>query len=114
MRQKPLRMETGGLKCTECGDLCKPARIRAGRTEVHGWRCQKCGFEAISPRDVERAYFMLKATHAEEVRISKRGNSYMVTIPAAVVRALGITKSTLAEVLLEEDGKIAITIKSGQ
>jgi len=107
-------MAKGDLKCSDCGGLCRPARIRAGRTDVRGWRCQKCGFEIISPADVERAYFMLKARQAENVVISKRGNSFMVTIPHAITRALGITGSTLAEVLLEENGRIAIRIKAGQ
>jgi len=114
MKDKVAAMERGDLKCTECGDLCEPARIRAGKAEVRGWRCQKCGFEAISPREVERAYFLLKARQPEEVRISKRGNSFMVTIPTAIAKGLGISGSTLAEILLEEDGRIAIRIKTGQ
>ena len=114
MNTKAARMEKGDLKCADCGGLCRPARIRAGRTEVRGWRCQKCGYEMISPHDVERAYFMLKARQAEEVVISKRGNSFMVTIPVAIAKALGIEGSTLAEVLLEENGRIAIRIKEGQ
>jgi len=38
----------------------------------------------------------------------------MVTIPYAIAKALGINGSTLAEVLLEENGSIAIRIKAGQ
>jgi DNA-directed RNA polymerase subunit M/transcription elongation factor TFIIS len=114
MKTKAARMKKGDLKCADCGGMCKPARIRAGRTEVRGWKCQKCGYEIISPEDVERAYFMLKARRAEEVVISKRGNSFMVTIPIAITRALGINGSTLAEVLLEENGSIALRIKAGE
>jgi DNA-directed RNA polymerase subunit RPC12/RpoP len=108
------RLEKGDLKCQDCGGLCKPASIWVGKTEVRGWRCPKCGYEIISPADVERAYFLLKAAQAEEVMISKRGNSFMVTIPHAITKALGINGSTLAEVLLEENGRIAIRIKAGQ
>jgi len=113
MKNKVLAMERGDLKCTECGVWCKPARIRAGKAELRGWRCQKCGYEVISPRDVERAYNLLKAQEPSEVRISKRGNSFMVTIPVAIARSLGIDKSTLAEILLEADGRIAIRVKTG-
>ena len=114
MKNTNSALEKGDLRCVECGDLCKPARILAGRAEVRGWRCRKCGFEAISPRDVERAYFLLKAQKPEKVRISKRGNSYMVTIPIAIAKCLGIDKSALAEILLETDGRIAIRIKTAE
>jgi uncharacterized OB-fold protein len=114
MRAKVAVMEKGPLRCTECGDLCQPARIRAGNAELRGWRCQKCGYEVISPRDVERAYNLLRAQEPAKVRISKRGNSFMVTIPAAIARSLGIEKSTLAEILLESDGRIAIRVRTGE
>lgn len=114
MKNKMAAMVKGDLKCSDCGGRCRPARIRAGGIEVQGWRCPKCGFELIGPDDVERAYFMLRARKAEDVVISKRGNSFMVTIPNAITRALGIKGSTIAEVLLEENGRIAIRIKAGQ
>ncbi len=55
----------------------------------------------------------LKAQEPSKVRISKRGNSFMVRIPVAIARSLGIEKSTLAEILLEADGTIAIKVRTG-
>ncbi|MBM4249381.1 MAG: hypothetical protein FJ149_08115 [Euryarchaeota archaeon] len=75
MRAKVAMLDTGDLKCTECGARCRPARIVAGRAELRGWRCQKCGYEVISPRDVERAHNLLRAREPSKVRISRRGNS---------------------------------------
>lgn len=37
----------------------------------------------------------------------------MVKIPVAIARSLGIDQSTLAEILLEPDGRIAIRVKTG-
>lgn len=83
MKKKILRMEKGDLKCTECGDRCISTSI-----------------------SVEN----LQARRHEEVKISKRGNSFMITIPKSIADALGITHTTLAKVFLEGEKKIAVEV----
>ncbi|MDI6917362.1 MAG: hypothetical protein QMC80_06150 [Thermoplasmatales archaeon] len=104
------KIEEGSIKCPECGGKCKPTRIDVEGFELQGWRCSKCKYELISPDDVEKAYLLLKAREREKVKISKRGHSYMISIPRAIAKAIGIEKLTTAEIFLKDRKTITVKV----
>ena len=95
------RVEDGAVKCPDCGKKCKPTTIDVAGAEVGGWRCG-CGYELISPKEIEKAYLFMQAQKREKVKISKRGNSYMITIPKAIADAINIDTVNVAEVFLKD------------
>ncbi len=103
-------IEKGNVKCVECNGKCKPSKINIDNFEFQGWRCSKCGYEIISPKDIEKAYFLLKARKYEKVKIAKRGHSYMITIPKTIVKALGIGKVATAEIFLKDKRTIIVEV----
>ena len=107
MRSK--KLETGDIKCPECGKNCKPTTIEVADAKVKGWRC-KCGYELISPAEIEKVYLLMQAKKHERVKISKRGNSYMVTIPKSIADAINIKKIKTAEIFLEDEKTISIKL----
>ena len=107
MSAKPL--EDGDIVCPECAKACKPALIDVAGENIGGWRCS-CGYEMIRPKDFEKAYLFLQARKRERVKISKRGNSYMVTIPKAIADVIGIDKDKTAEIFLKDPHTISIIV----
>ena len=103
------RLEEGSVECPECGGKCKPAAVTMAGSKFRGWRCG-CGYELISPGEVEKAYLLMQARKQTEVKIAKRGNSYMITIPRAIAVAIGIDRTMLARVHLEDDNTISIRV----
>jgi hypothetical protein len=101
--------ESGDIKCPECGKKCKPTSIEVVGAKVQGWRC-KCGYELISPKEIEKAYLLMQAKKHEKVRISKRGNSYMITIPKVIADAINIQKIKVAEIFLKDENTISIKV----
>ena len=106
---KKKHVEDDEIKCPNCGKKCKPTTISVAGAEVMGWRC-KCGYELISPNEIERAYLLMQAKKHEKVKISKRGNSYMITIPKAIADALQIEKIKVAEVFLKDEHTISVMV----
>ena len=106
---KNKKLETGDIKCPECGKRCKPTTIEVADAKLKGWRC-KCGYEIISPNEIEKAYLMMQAKKHERVKISKRGNSYMITIPKSIADAINIQKIKSAEIFLEDEKTISIKL----
>ncbi len=107
---KRKRLEDGDIKCPECGKNCVPTKVEVAETKVRGWRCKKCGYELISPDEIEKAYLLIQARKHEKVKISKRGNSYMITIPKAIADAINIEKKSFAEVFLEDEHTISVKV----
>lgn len=107
---KKKRIEKGDIKCPECNKKCVPTSLEVADTKVKGWRCKSCGYELISPEEVEKAYLLLQAKKHEKVKISKRGNSYMITIPKAIADAIHIEKKAFAEIFLEDENTIAVKV----
>ncbi len=99
----------GTLKCPECGDDAKPMKINVGGDEINGWRCS-CGYEMLNPAELEKAYLFLQAQKHEKVKISKRGNSYMITIPKAIAVAIDIENLDMAEVYLKDRNTIMVEV----
>ena len=99
----------GGIKCPECKKICKPTTIGVAGAEVKGWRCE-CGYELISPEEIEKAYLFMQAKKHEKVKISKRGNSYMITIPKAIAEAIQIEKIKIAEIFLRDEHTISVKV----
>ncbi len=93
------KLESGDIKCPDCGKKCRSTEIAAAGAKVKGWRCN-CSYELISPYEIEKAYLLMLAKKHEKVKISKRGNSYMITIPKAIANAINIEKIKAAEVFL--------------
>ncbi len=106
---KNKRVDEGDVKCPECGKKCKPTTIGVAKAKIKGWRCS-CGYELISPEEIEKAYLLMKARQHEKVKISKRGNSYMITIPKAIADALQIEKIKAAEVFLKDEHTISVKV----
>jgi hypothetical protein len=106
---KKKRVEEGAIKCPDCGKKCKPTMIDVAGAEVEGWRCS-CGYELISPKEIEKAYLFMQAQKREKVKISKRGNSYMITIPKAIADAINIDNVNVAEVFLKDKNTISIIV----
>jgi hypothetical protein len=105
-----IKITKGPLKCAECSGWCQPSKVDVAGVDVKGWRCDKCGYEIIAPEDVTKAYNLLQAKKSAKVKISKRGNSYMITIPKAIVEALGLDKVKEAEVCLEDEHTISVKV----
>jgi hypothetical protein len=99
----------GDIKCPDCAKACKPASIDVGGEPIAGWRCA-CGYELIHPKDIEKAYLFMQARKRERVVISKRGNSYMITIPKAIADVIGIESGRVAEVFLKDARTITIVV----
>ena len=99
----------GAIKCPECEKKCKPTTIGVAGAEVKGWRCE-CGYELISPEEIEKAYLFMQAKKHEKVKISKRGNSYMITIPKAIAEAIQIEKIKIAEIFLRDEHTISVKV----
>ena len=112
MKNNVSKLEKSTLKCVDCGGRCKPTKIKIGEALVKRWKCGHCGYEIISPNDFEHAYLMLLAKKREVVKISKRGNSYMITIPQSIAKALNISKTTFADIFLEKERKIGIEVRA--
>ncbi|HLF06922.1 MAG TPA: hypothetical protein VI893_07120 [Thermoplasmata archaeon] len=108
------RLESATFVCTECGRRSEPAKVFVEGVPLRGWRCRKCGYEAISQRDLEKALALLRAKKQERMRISKRGNSVMVTLPKAVVEALDVRLPTWGEVSLLDPETIVIKVRAGR
>lgn len=102
-------IEEGDVKCPDCGKKCTPTLIDVAGAEVEGWRCE-CGYELISPKEIEKAYLFMQAKKHEKVKISKRGNSYMITIPKAIAKAINIEKVKAAEIFLKDKNTISIKV----
>ena len=102
-------MDKGAIKCPECGSKCKPTKIGVAGANVKGWRCD-CGYELISPEEIEKAYLLMQAKKHEKVKISKRGNSYMITIPKAIAEAIQIEKIKIAEIFLRDEHTISVKV----
>ena len=51
-----------------------------------------------------------QAKKHERVKISKRGNSYMITIPKAIADAINIEKVKAAEVFLKDEHTISVIV----
>jgi hypothetical protein len=103
-------MAKGPLTCPECPGICQPTTIDMEGLPIKGWECDKCGFKIVAPEDVGRAYNYLQAKKHARVKISKRGNSYMITIPKAIVDALELDKVKELEVYLEDEHTIAVKV----
>ena len=103
-------LEEGGLKCPQCNNLCERTEIDVEGLKVRGWKCAKCKYELLSPGALEKAYLILQAKKHEKVKISKRGNSYMITIPKAIADALDLANHSVAEVFLEDQDTISVKI----
>jgi hypothetical protein len=106
---KKKRIEDGALVCPECGKDAKPMMINVSGLGVTGWRCS-CGYEMLHPAELEKAYLFLQAQKHEKVKISKRGNSYMITIPKAIADAIGIEDLDMAEVYLKDRKTIMVEV----
>ena len=106
---KKKRVEEGAVKCPECGKRCRPTTIDVSDVEVEGWRCG-CGYELISPKEIEKAYLFMQAKKHEKVKIAKRGNSYMITIPKAIADAINIDNVSVAEIFLKDKNTISIIV----
>ena len=103
------KLEDGSIRCPDCDKDCEPAEIEVAGTKIAGWRCD-CGYELIHPKDIEKAYLFMQARRHEKVKISKRGNSYMVTIPKAIADVIGIEKTMVAEVFMKDERTITIIV----
>lgn len=98
----------GNLKCPQCSGICKQTELNVEGLKVNGWRCENCSYEIISPEEVEKAHLYLQARKIEKVKISKRGNSYMITIPKKILNAVKIKK--FANVYLENEDTIVVKV----
>jgi len=107
---KKKTIEEAALKCPECGDYANPMKISVAGADIRGWRCE-CGYEMLSPKEFEKAYLFLQAQKHEKVKISKRGNSYMITIPKAIADAIGIENLDMAEVYLKDRKTIMVEVR---
>ncbi|MFO7618724.1 MAG: hypothetical protein R6W91_03605 [Thermoplasmata archaeon] len=103
------RLEEKSLVCPECGGDAKPMMINVSGLGVTGWRC-RCGYEMLHPEELEKAYMYLQAQKREKVKISKRGNSYMITIPKAIADAIGADELDFAEVFLKDRKTIVVEV----
>jgi hypothetical protein len=103
------KLENGAIKCPECGETCEPTRIEVAGVDVGGWKCS-CGYELISPEELERAYLFMQAKKHARVKISKRGNSYMITIPKNIADAINIEKVKAASIFLKDKNTISIKV----
>ena len=83
--------------------------INVSGAEIAGWRCS-CGYEMLNPAELEKAYLFLQAQKRERVKISKRGNSYMITIPKAIADAIDIENLDMAEVYLKDRKTIMVEV----
>ncbi len=106
---KKIKLEDGSLKCPECGCDARPMMINVSGLGVKGWRCS-CGYEMLHPAELEKAYLFLQAQKRERVKISKRGNSYMITIPKAIADAIGAEDLDMAEVRLKDRKTIIVEV----
>ena len=106
---KRKKLEEKSLVCPECNGNAEPMMINVSGLGVRGWRC-KCGYEMLSPEELEKAYNFLQAQKREKVKISKRGNSYMITIPKAIAIAIDIDKLDKAEVYLKDKKTIMVEV----
>jgi hypothetical protein len=106
---KKRRLEDGALICPECGGDAIPMNISVAGADISGWRC-RCGYEMLNPKEFEKAYLFLQAQKHERVKISKRGNSYMITIPKAIADAIGIEDLDMAEVFLKDAKTIVVEV----
>ena len=64
----------------------------------------------LSPSELEKAYNFLQAQKRERVKISKRGNSYMITIPKAITDAIGIENLDMVEIYLKDMKTIMVEV----
>lgn len=104
------KLEKDRLKCIQCTAWCRPQKLNLEGYEVQGWKCPACGYEILSPRDFEKAYLFLKAKKEKEIKISKRGNSFMITIPKQIISTLELTKKATARVYLQDARTIIVKV----
>ena len=62
-RRKASRWTKLSPKCVFCDILTEPAiTLHIDGERIRGWRCPRCGFALIYPRDIPKMIYLLKET----------------------------------------------------
>ena len=81
------------VKCYVCGRLMQPASIGFKNVTLNGWKCV-CG-EKILPAEELVRYEILAGKRKSAIRkITRSGDSLVVSIPKALLGALNLKKGS--------------------
>ena len=98
------------VKCV-CGGWTKPRMFRIESIEVRGSVCPKCGEAYLNGEDAMKVSEYRRVKDAVmDAKISTAGNSYVLRLPIALIKALGLTKGKKVRITVRGPNEVVVTV----
>ena len=103
-------MKKESVKCI-CGEWTTPKMFHIDGFDIRGSECPKCGESYLNGEDAYKlSEFRKIKDMILEGKIAKSGNSYVVSLPIDVVRAMGLESGEKIKLSIKNQHEILISI----
>jgi predicted nucleic acid-binding Zn-ribbon protein len=98
------------VKCV-CGIWTKPRMFRIEGIEVRGSECPKCGEAYLNGEDSMKVSEYRRVKDAVmDAKISTSGNSDVLRLPIALIKALRLTKGKKVRITVRGPNEVVVTV----
>ena len=98
-------MSREGIKCSACGKVARPAKLRFQGYDIKGWKC-KCGDEFYDPDEAQKILLLNKILKKRyEVKVGQIKSNLIIRIPKELSDALGLVKGEKLFLKIDKKGK---------